>query len=110
MNLTERLRRYLDPYWRERQELERELRGELRDERVVTHEFAAEPWAKVYTIATLAGHKPSGFADAFGGYLCACRQASWSPLDEFGPYGGCVAGWYDAREFLARYGVKDGAE
>lgn len=56
-------------------------------------------------IMAVAGHRPTGLADALGGYLCACRAASWSNLDEYGPYGGCPAGWYDAREFLARYGV-----
>jgi hypothetical protein len=69
-----------------------------------------EPWRKPYVIMTLAGHKPSGLADAFGGYLCACRQSSWLHLDEFGPYGGCVEGWHDAREFLAQHEVRDGAE
>ena len=65
----------------------------------------SQPWAKLHVISTLAGHKPSGLADAFGGYLCACRAASWSTLDSYGPYGGCSVGWYDAKEFLARYGV-----
>lgn len=67
-------------------------------------------WAKLHTIATLAGHRPSEVADAFGGYFCACRQSSWSHLDVFGPYGGCASGWHDAREFLRRYGVRDGVE
>lgn len=68
------------------------------------------PWRDAYVIMTAAGHKPSGLADIGGGDQCACRQASWSHLDEFGPYGGCPVGWYDAREFLARYGIRDGAE
>jgi len=66
--------------------------------------------APEYVIMTLAGHRPSGLADAFGGYLCACRASSWSHLASYGPRGGCAQGWYDAREFLSRYGVKDGAE
>lgn len=68
------------------------------------------PWRDAYVIMTAAGHRPSGLADAFGGYLCACRDSSWLDLAEYGPYGGCQLGWYDAREFLARYGVRDGAE
>lgn len=68
------------------------------------------PWRDTYVIMTAAGHKPSGLADIGGGYQCACRQASWSHLAVFGPYGGCATGWYDAQEFLSRYGVKDGAE
>jgi hypothetical protein len=63
-----------------------------------------------YVIMSLAGHRPSGLADAFGGYLCACRQSSWSHLATYGPHGGCAQGWYDAREFLARFTVRDGAE
>lgn len=63
-----------------------------------------------FVIMSLAGHKPSGLADAFGGYLCACRKSSWSHLTTFGPHGGCAQGWFDAREFLSRYGVRDGAE
>ena len=63
-----------------------------------------------YVIMTAAGHRPSGLADAFGGYLCACRGASWSHSPGYGPNGGCAEGWYDAREFLARYRVRDGAE
>ena len=59
----------------------------------------------MHTIATLAGHRPSGLANALGGYLCACRQSSWSHLDVFGPYGGCATGWADARAFLHRHGV-----
>jgi hypothetical protein len=61
-------------------------------------------------IMATAGHRPSGLADAFGGYLCACRAASWSNLDSYGPYGGCPEGWYDATQFLKRHGVRDGAE
>lgn len=65
---------------------------------------------KLTVIMATAGHRPSGLADAFGGYLCACRAASWSNLDEYGPYGGCPEGWYDARKFLAHHEVQDGAE
>lgn len=62
---------------------------------------------RLNVIMAVAGHGPSGVADAFGGYLCRCRAASWSSSDAYGPYGGCPQGWYDAREFLARYGVPD---
>lgn len=84
------------------------------DAATVTHVLAFDdddaPWRKPFAVLTIAGHRPSGLADVGGGYLCACRQASWSNLDEYGPYGGCPEGWFDAREFLARYGVRDGAE
>lgn len=53
---------------------------------------ADQPWARLHTIATIAGHRPTGLADVGGGYLCACRQESWSNLDEYGPYGGLPGG------------------
>lgn len=92
MTFAERLRRYLNP-------------GPIITTSLVSHTFSEEPWTKLHVIMTLAGHKPSSLADAGGGYLCACQRASWSSLDEYGPYGGCPKGWYDAREFLARHGV-----
>lgn len=63
------------------------------------------PWRNPYVIMTAAGHRPSEVADVLGGALCACGQASWSHAQEYGPYGGCPWGWYDARTFLRRYGV-----
>lgn len=94
------------------------LREQLRQRRDARRDAVAsatamlggEQWDKLHAIATLAGHRPSDIADASGGYLCACRQASWSHLATFGPHGGCPAGWYDAREFLARYGVASEAD
>ncbi len=68
------------------------------------------PWRDAYVVMTAAGHKPSGLADIGGGYLCACRKASWSNLERYGPYGSCEEGYWDAVTFLAKYGVKDGAE
>jgi len=55
----------------------------------------------VRRVAEAMGHKDSGLADAFGGYLCACERASWLHLKEFGYRGGCTSGWADARAALA---------
>lgn len=92
----------------------RELRDRLRARpavpTTVTHVVAVRDnasWRKPFTIMTVAGHRPTGLADACGGYLCACQQASWSNLGEYGPYGACPVGWYDAREFLFRYCVPE---
>lgn len=54
----------------------------------------------IYSRMTALGHRPSGLADAFGGYLCACEQDSWLQLEHFGPLGGCWTGWVAARSAL----------
>lgn len=108
------------PWARLRERLNARLAASA-DVTTVTHVIAFEddaPWRRPFAVMSIAGHRPTGLADVCGGYLCACRQASWSNLDEYGPYGGCPVGWVDAREFLARYGipepiqlpVRDGAE
>lgn len=94
MSLAERLRRYLRP----------------RPPAIALPLADGGPWRRPYVIMTAAGHRPTGLAGAMGDYRCACGQSSWSTHDDYGPYGGCVIGWHDAREFLSRYGVRNGVE